>query len=57
MNLRTFRSIPGGGERPNLNGKQVIDHYNWVWQNMIPTKGRIVIEITNDVLIQLYHKN
>tara|TARA_R110002153_G_scaffold179810_1_gene333219 strand:- start:49 stop:594 length:546 start_codon:yes stop_codon:yes gene_type:complete len=31
------------GERPNLTSKQVIDHYNWVWQNMIPTKGKITV--------------
>ena len=29
------------GNRPNLRAHQVIDHYNWVWKNMIPTKGRI----------------
>ncbi|MCK5443753.1 MAG: cysteine hydrolase [Maribacter sp.] len=31
------------GDRPNLTAKQVIDHYNWVWQNMIPTKGKIKV--------------
>lgn len=31
------------GERPNLTAKQVIDHYNWVWQNMIPTGGKIKV--------------
>lgn len=37
------------GERPHLNAKQVIDHYNWVWQNMIPTKGRIKVEDFNSI--------
>ncbi|GGZ90350.1 isochorismatase family protein [Algibacter mikhailovii] len=32
------------GERPNLNAKQVIDHYNWVWKNMIPTKGQVTVK-------------
>ena len=32
------------GERPNLEAKKVIDHYNWVWQNMIPTKGNIQVK-------------
>jgi nicotinamidase-related amidase len=31
------------GERPNLTSKQVVDHYNWVWQNMIPTKGKVTV--------------
>ena len=31
------------GNRPNLKASQVIDHYNWVWKNMIPTKGEIEV--------------
>ncbi|MGN7889988.1 isochorismatase family protein [Dyadobacter endophyticus] len=31
------------GNRPNMNARQVIDHYNWVWKNMIPTKGKIEV--------------
>jgi nicotinamidase-related amidase len=26
-------------DRPHLDAKQIIDHYNWTWINMIPTKG------------------
>ena len=40
------------GERPHLSAKKVIEHYNWVWQNMIPTKGKIEVkkfdQIKND---------
>ncbi|WP_299673394.1 isochorismatase family protein [uncultured Tenacibaculum sp.] len=32
------------GERPQLSAKQVINHYNWVWKNMIPTKGKIQVK-------------
>lgn len=32
------------GNRPHLNAEKVIEHYNWVWQNMIPTKGFIKVE-------------
>lgn len=28
-------------ERPHLKAVQVIEHYNWVWKNMIPTKGTV----------------
>ena len=38
------------GERPNLKSKEVIDHYNWVWQNMIPTKGKIEVKKTIDII-------
>jgi nicotinamidase-related amidase len=29
------------GERPYLQAVQVIEHYNWVWKNMIPTRGNV----------------
>lgn len=32
------------GERPHLKAEQVIEHYNWVWRNMIPTAGKIKVE-------------
>jgi len=31
------------GERPHLSAEKVIEHYNWVWQNMISTKGTIAV--------------
>ena len=41
-------------DRPHLKMEQVIRHYNWVWQNMIPTNGQIKVEkaeqIKNDFL-------
>lgn len=38
------------GERPNLKAKDVINHYNWVWQNMIPTQGKIEVKKTIDII-------
>ncbi|NQY27904.1 MAG: isochorismatase family protein [Flavobacteriaceae bacterium] len=32
------------GDRPHLNAEKVIEHYNWVWQNMIATKGKIEVK-------------
>lgn len=29
------------GDGPHLTAEKVIEHYNWVRQNMIPTKGKI----------------
>lgn len=37
------------GERPHLKAAQVIEHYNWVWQNMIPTRGQIKVETTEQI--------
>ncbi|NJB37236.1 isochorismatase family protein [Croceivirga sp. JEA036] len=32
------------GNRPNLTAEQVVAHYNWVWQDMIATKGSVVVK-------------
>ncbi|MFK8165141.1 MAG: isochorismatase family protein [Lewinella sp.] len=32
------------GERPHLTAEKVIEHYNWVWQNMIPIKGKLEVK-------------
>jgi len=37
-------------DRPNLKAKQVIDHYNWIWSEMIPTKGKIKVTGFDDYL-------
>ena len=31
-------------DRPNLKAEQVIAHYNWVWQDMMPTQGKISVK-------------
>lgn len=31
------------GNRPFMEARQVINHYNWVWKNMTPTKGKIEV--------------
>jgi nicotinamidase-related amidase len=44
------------GDRPHLKAEKVIEHYNWVWQNMIPTKGKIEVktfeQIKNDTTVE-----
>ena len=37
------------GERPHLKAEQVIEHYNWVWENMLPTNGEIKVEKTERI--------
>lgn len=41
------------GERPKLTAKQVIEHYNWVWQNMIPTKGSLMVDSYGSIINKL----
>ncbi len=28
------------GNRPHMTAEKVIEHHNWIWQNMKPTKGK-----------------
>lgn len=37
------------GERPYLKTEKVIEHYNWIWQKMIPTNGKIVVKNFEDI--------
>ena len=37
------------GDRPHLESEKVIEHYNWVWQNMIPTKGTLKVKSLADI--------
>lgn len=37
------------GERPHLKAEKVVEHYNWVWQNMIPTKGKIEVKSFEEI--------
>lgn len=37
-------------DRPHLKAEKVIEHYNWVWQNMIPTKGRVEVKSSGQVM-------
>ena len=38
------------GERPHLSAKQVIDHYNWVWRNLLPTNEPVAVLSTQEIV-------
>ncbi|HEX8331076.1 MAG TPA: cysteine hydrolase family protein [Segetibacter sp.] len=35
--------------RPYIDAKTVINHYNWLWGDMSPTKHKITVAKTNDI--------
>jgi len=37
------------GERLHLTAEKVIEHYNWVWQNRMPTKGKIEVKSLEEI--------
>mgnify|MGYP002713034778 CR=1 FL=1 len=38
------------GNRPHMKADKVIEHYNWVWQNMIPTKGKVEVKELKELI-------
>lgn len=48
-NVTVIEDAHTTGERPQLTAKAVIDHYNWVWQNMMPTKGSVDVKGIKDL--------
>jgi len=44
------------GNRPHLKANKIIEHYNWVWQNMIPTQGKVEVKSTESIKIALSKK-
>jgi nicotinamidase-related amidase len=39
--------------RPFMEAGQVINHYNWVWKNMTPTKGKIEVRSYQSIISRL----
>jgi hypothetical protein len=37
-------------DRPALEAEAVIGFHNWLWENLTPTRGRIVVKTTEDIL-------
>ena len=50
-NITVVEDAHTTADRPNLQAEQVITHYNWVWQNMIPTKGVVKVEKTEKICL------
>ncbi len=41
------------GNRPHLPAEKVIEHYNWVWRNTIPTKGKIEVKPFEEIIVTI----
>lgn len=40
-------------DRPFMPAKSVIDHYNWVWENMTPVNGKIEVVNFEDYMLKV----
>ncbi|MBX2842286.1 MAG: isochorismatase family protein [Flammeovirgaceae bacterium] len=50
-NITVVKNGHTTGDRPHLKAEQVIEQYNWMWQNMIPTEGKIEVKDFEEVLM------
>lgn len=53
FNITVVQDAHTTGERPHLKAEQVIEHYNWVWQHMLPTQGSIKVSSTKSIKAHL----
>jgi nicotinamidase-related amidase len=37
-------------DRPHLSAEKVIQHHNWVWENLYSTYGKLVLVLSTDLL-------
>jgi nicotinamidase-related amidase len=42
-NVTVVKDAHTMSDRPTLSAKALIDHYNWIWGVLIPTRGRIEV--------------
>lgn len=38
------------GDREHISAELIVRHYNWVWQNMIPTRGTIKVDNLKSIM-------
>ena len=43
FNITVVKNGHTTGDKPHIEAEIIIEHHNWVWQNLIPTKGRIKV--------------
>ncbi len=48
--IKVLADMHTTADRPHLRAEKVIEHYNWVWQNMIPTKGHIEVITSKEAI-------
>ena len=49
-NIVVVGNVHTTGDRPHLKAEKIVTHYNWVWQNMIRTKGKINVTASEELM-------
>lgn len=50
FNIIVVRDGHTTADRPYVTAVNVIEHYNWVWADLTPTKGRIELQTTAEII-------
>ena len=50
FNITVIADTHTTADKPYLNAQKIIQHHNFVWQNMIPTKGKIQVISFSDFI-------
>ncbi len=37
-------------DRPTLRAQEIIEFHNWLWENLTPTEGRIIVKTTKEIV-------
>ncbi len=53
FNITVVKDAHTTADRPHLSAEKVIEHYNWVWSDMIPTGGKLEVAGVESVLSKL----
>lgn len=53
FNITVVKNAHTTADRPHLSAEKVIEHYNWIWSDMIPTKGTIEVTEVENILAAL----
>jgi nicotinamidase-related amidase len=54
-NVVVIKDCHTTADRPHLSAEKVIQHHNWLWENLMPTKGGIKLVTVKDLLKNQMH--
>lgn len=53
FNITVVKDGHTTSDKPHIKAEKIIEHYNWIWENMIPTKGEIKVKSFNEIINNL----
>jgi nicotinamidase-related amidase len=54
LNVTVVKNCHTTGDKEHISAEKVIEHFNWQWQNMLPTEGHIKVISFEEVASQFF---